>query len=58
MGRPVGAGCVGVLDMWLTAAVGGGTLGIPKACCRVSFLDRIPLRSYSFQFTSAALPVR
>ena len=34
-----------MLDTRFAAAVGGGALGIPKARCRVSLLDRIPLRS-------------
>ena len=45
MERPVEGGCVGVLDTRLESVVDGGVLGIPKARCRVSLLDRIPLRS-------------
>ena len=57
-GRPVGGGCVGVLDTQLAAAVGVGALGIPKAHCRVSLLERIPLMSIRLQFTSATSPAR
>ena len=43
VGRPVRGGCVGVLDIQF-AVVGGFELVIPKACCWVSSLKRIPIR--------------
>ena len=51
VGRPVGGGGLGVLDTRF-AVVGGGKLGIPKACCRVYLLERIPMRSSRLQFIS------
>ena len=49
--------CLDVLDTQF-AVVGGVDLVRPKACCRVSSLERRPLISRKLQFTSAALPTR
>ena len=57
MGRPVRGGCVGVLDTRLEAVVDGGALRIPKACCRVYFLYKIPMSSSRSYFTSTASPM-
>ena len=47
-----------MLDTWFAAAVGGSALGRPKACCRVSLLERRHLRSRKLQFTSVESPAR
>ena len=56
--RPSGVGLVGVFDTRLDIVVGGEALGIPKVCCLVSLLDRIPLSWRRSQFTRAESSVR
>ena len=53
-----GGGLVGVFDTQLAIVADGGALGIPKAHCRVSFLDRIPLSLSRSHFTSTTSPAR
>ena len=56
-GRPVGGGCAWALETQFSV-VGGVELGIPRACCMVSFLESKPLRSRRLQLTSAGSPTR
>ena len=57
-GHPAGGGLVGVFNTLLAIVLDGGALGIPKAYCLVSSLDRRPLSLRRLQFTSAASPAR
>ena len=47
-----------MFDTKLDIVVDGGALGIPKACFRVSLLDRRPLSWRRSQFTSAVFLAR
>ena len=49
---------VSVFDTRLSTVLDGGALGIIKARCQVSFIDRRLLRSRSSQFTSTTSPAR
>ena len=54
-GRPFGGGCACTSDTWFTMD-GGVELRSPRACCLVSSLESIPLRSRRLQLTSACSP--
>ena len=54
-GRPVGGGCVCVLDTRFAVSE-GVDLVIPRACCLVSLLESRPLRSRRLNLTSAVYP--
>ena len=58
VGRPSGVGLVGVFYTRLSIVVDGGELGILKACCFVSSLDRRFLSWWRSHFTSVVSPMR